>query len=288
MKSRLCLVQVVLVILIVAQALAIIIVSEGALQQKFTPTKLRFGEKSGRNVGEEPGRAIETGDELPELSKESLEEGLSRVALETERGLPDLREESDRAPVVPSHEHNEGVHHPTPNPGGLILASSFSYMQDPREVHRKKPLPHILPTFENLYHFHTTVHQQRLHAIIFHDDYSFKETFVKKYTSDYVKFVRVESPTFDHREPVIAPNDFRYVVFDKWLSANSKWDENKQVVVNGINYRWILISDLDMMFQRNPFPKLDDYAERRNISFFGCVMRCDVDIFCNIPVSIHC
>ncbi|KAL9191198.1 hypothetical protein ACHAXT_000904 [Thalassiosira profunda] len=67
-----------------------------------------------------------------------------------------------------------------PNPGGLILSSCFSYMQDPREVHRKRPLPHILPTFENMYHFHATVVHHNLHAILFYDDASFNATFVKR------------------------------------------------------------------------------------------------------------
>ena len=172
------------------------------------------------------------------------------------------------ASPVDGTQDSKPVHH-TPNPGGLILSSSFSYMQDPREVHRKRPLPHILPTFENIYHFHTTVVHQRLHAIIFHDDISFNATFVKKHTNDYIKFVRIEAPTFDNGEPVISPNDFRYVVFDKWMKANAIQNDDGQVIVNGNKYGWYMITDLDMIFQRNPFPKLDDYAMRQNLTFFG-------------------
>mmetsp|Transcript_11222 Transcript_11222/g.19721 ORF Transcript_11222/g.19721 Transcript_11222/m.19721 type:complete len:426 (-) Transcript_11222:263-1540(-) len=200
----------------------------------------------------QPEVATLNADEEPELAKarDNVDDANSAVSLE---GLSE--------PL--------GVHHTTPNPGGLILSASFSYRQDPREVNRRKPLPHILPTFENIYHYHTTVLQQGLHAIIFHDDYSFNETFVKKYTSEHIKFVRVEAPTFDHGEPIISPNDFRYVVFDRWLKANSEQDDKGQVIVNGINYGWYMISDLDMIFQRNPFPKLDGYAKLQNVSFFG-------------------
>ena len=41
---------------------------------------------------------------------------------------------------------HDTVFQPT-HPGGLILAASFSYMQDPREVHRKNPRPWIFPAF---------------------------------------------------------------------------------------------------------------------------------------------
>ena len=163
------------------------------------------------------------------------------------------------------------IRHTTPNPGGLILSSSFAYMQDPREVHRKHPLPHILPTYENMYHFDITVQQYGLHAIIFHDDLAFNQTFVEKHTSNSIKFVRVEAPTFDNGEPVIAPNDFRFVVMDKWLKAHSEIVDgtNGKALVNGINYGWITLSDMDVFFQRNPFPKLDKYAMQQNLTFFG-------------------
>jgi len=224
-------VEILLFVAILVQSLAIIILYEFASQ---------------------PEVATLNADEEPELAKarDNVDDANSAVSLE---GLSE--------PL--------GVHHTTPNPGGLILSASFSYRQDPREVNRRKPLPHILPTFENIYHYHTTVLQQGLHAIIFHDDYSFNETFVKKYTSEHIKFVRVEAPTFDHGEPIISPNDFRYVVFDRWLKANSEQDDKGQVIVNGINYGWYMISDLDMIFQRNPFPKLDGYAKLQNVSFFG-------------------
>lgn len=188
-----------------------------------------------------------------------------------------------------------GIHHNTAiNPGGLILSSSFSYMQDPREVHRKNPLPHILPTYENIYHFDTTVRHHKLHAIIFHDKYSFNESFVKKHTSEYLQFILIdddELPTHEfayditskltpkdkkkryedyNGDPLISPNDFRYVVFNKFLKEHSKIDEQKgQTLVNGIHYDWIMISDMDMIFQRNLFPLLNDYSKRYNLTFFG-------------------
>ena len=121
-----------------------------------------------------------------------------------------------------------------------------------------------------MYHFHTTVVHHKLHAILFHDDASFNATFVKRHASDYsIKFVRVEAPTFDKGEPVISPNDYRYVVFNEWLKEHSETNEKGQAIVDGVNYDWILISDLDVFFQRNPFPKLDSYAKRLNLTFFG-------------------
>lgn len=223
-----------LIVVILMQSLAIIIVYEGALQPKLTTSLIISNEVSASN--------------------------------DTNTDYINNPESSGDSANVEKHL---GVHHTTPNPGGLILSSSFSYRQDPREVNRKNPLPHILPTFENIYYFDTTVNHYGLHAIIFHDGISFNETFVKTHTSEYIKFVRVEAPTFDDGEPIISPNDFRYVVFDKWLKDNSILDPNGQMIVNGINYGWYLISDLDMMFQRNPFPKLDDYANRLNLTFFG-------------------
>ena len=120
-----------------------------------------------------------------------------------------------------------------------------------------------------MYHFHTTINHHGLHAIIFHDDYSFNETFVKKHTSEYIKFVRIEAPSFDNNEPIISPNDFRFVVFNTWLKENSQQNENGQTLVNGIQYDWYMISDLDVFFHRNPFPYLDEYSKRLNLTFFG-------------------
>lgn len=113
-----------------------------------------------------------------------------------------------------------------------------------------------------------TVHHYGLHAIIFHDNYSFNETFVKTHTSEYIKFVRVAAPTFDNNEPIISPNDFRYVVFNKWLKENSH-NESGKILVNGVDYNWFMIADNDIFFQRNPFPLLDDYSNRLNLTFFG-------------------
>jgi len=161
------------------------------------------------------------------------------------------------------------IRHGSPNPGGLILSACFSYMQDPREVNRKKKLPHVLPTYENIYHYHTTVVHRGLHAIIFHDDASFNSTFVERYESEYIKFVRIEAPSFGPNDPVISPNDYRYVVFSNYLKSNSHSDDGKTTAINGVWYNWMMISDLDMIFQRNPFPLLDRYAAEKNVTFFG-------------------
>ncbi len=237
------LIESVLIITILVQSVAIVFVYEGAFSQQ---------------------QAVSSAGGL----------GLASVDVSGDNTTLTSLNDSTNDEHAPSADHattideNGVVRHTTTNPGGLILAASFSYMQDPREVHRKKPLPHILPTYENMYHFQTTVHQQKLHAIIFHDDYSFNQTFVKKHTSEYVKFIRIEAPTFDHGEPVISPNDFRYVVFNNWIKANSE-QTDAGVMVNGINYGWYMISDLDMFFQRNPFKKMDEYANRLNLTFFG-------------------
>lgn len=181
------------------------------------------------------------------------------------------------------------------SPGGLILGAAFGYMQDPRETNRKNPRPHVLPTFENIYHFvslsslklsifdckfshpfahemkHTTVLHHQLHAIIFHDDFTFNSSFVDEHTVDpYVKFIRVQHPTFDNGEPVISPNDFRFQVFDKFIKENAVTNaEDQSVSVFGVKYGWFMISDLDMFFQRNPFPVIQKYADRGNYTFIG-------------------
>lgn len=238
----LCHVESLLVFAILVQSFAIIVVYEGTLQ---------------------PEKAA------PELANSDADEKAARgdvkaIVYTTQTSTP------PEGKTKPADNFERTVRHTTPNPGGLILSSSFSYRQDPREVNRRKPLPHIFPTFENMYHFHTTVHQHDLHAIIFHDDFSFNQTFVKKHTTEYIKFVRVEAPTFDRGEPVISPNDFRYVVFNRWLRENSERDdENGRVAVNGIEYGWYMIADLDVFFQRNPFPKLDQYAQLQSLTFFG-------------------
>jgi hypothetical protein len=204
-------------------------------------------------------------------------------------GVTWVADQEDKEGYYIGRNFQSSAHHNTPiNPGGLILSASFSYMQDPREVHRRKPLPHILPTFESMYHFHTTVNHYNLHAIIFHDEKSFNETFVKKYTTDSVKFVLVEEPHFDSGEPIISPNDFRYVVFDQWLKANSQINKgggkNNLPFVNGVNYNWFLIADLDVFFNTNPFQKLDEYASQQNLTFIGSF---DGGIWGNEQVSLQ-
>ena len=53
----------------------------------------------------------------------------------------------------PAANTNGRGHNDNESPGGLILSAAFGYMQDPRETNRRNPRPHILPTFENIYHF---------------------------------------------------------------------------------------------------------------------------------------
>jgi len=162
-------------------------------------------------------------------------------------------------------------------PGGLILTASFAYMQDPRETKKRRvPIPRSFPTFETLYHFHTTVVHYGLHAMILHDDDSFNETFVNRYsvgpynTSAFIKFVRVEAPSFSNGEPIISPNDFRYVAFNNWLNTNAVVSsDGSSVTVNGYEYEWLMVTDLDVFFQRNPFPVIDEYAKATNLTFIA-------------------
>jgi hypothetical protein len=142
--------------------------------------------------------------------------------------------------------------------GGLILTSYFSFRQDPRHIGKYE---HKLATFESMYHFHTTVVHYQLHAIIFHDGVAFDGDFVQKYTyKPYVQFVQVDPPTFGGGEPIITPNDYRYIIFDRYFQ-----NHNRQQRM----YEWYLIADLDIFFNRNPFEKLSEYHQAMNYTFFG-------------------
>ena len=213
-----------------------------------------------------------------------------------ERSAPDMSgaDAATPAKAAPGPTANTNArHNGNESPGGLILSAAFGYMQDPRETNRKNPRPHRLPTFENIYHFvslsslessilefsqtfahamkHTTVVHHQLHAIIFHDDFTFNSSFVEEHTvQPYVKFIRVQHPTFDNGEPVISPNDFRFQVFAKFMKENAVTNaEDQSVSVFGVKYGWFMIADLDIFFQRNPFPVIQRYADEGNYTFIG-------------------
>jgi hypothetical protein len=148
------------------------------------------------------------------------------------------------------------------SPKGIILSSYFGFRQDPRHIGKYE---HKLATFESMYHFHTTVVHYQLEAIIFHDGIAFNDDFIQKYTHEpYIRFVKVDPPTFDNGEPIISPNDFRYLIFDRFLKNQIQGQRFRQD-----GYDWYLIADLDVFFNRNPFEKLQEYHEKKNYTFFG-------------------
>ncbi|KAL7535300.1 hypothetical protein ACHAWF_005123 [Thalassiosira exigua] len=176
---------------------------------------------------------------------------------------------------LPRAKSHRGGRFVRPGSRGLILSNMFSYIQDPRQVHWKekrgeKPSPRTSPTFETIFQFHATVIHHDLRAIVFHDDESFDEAFVRRHASEpQLTFVRVEPPEFGADEPEISPNDFRFVAFDRWMKANVAVDGDGRATVDGVDYEWFVVADLDVFFNRDIFAKFEDYAARRNVTFFG-------------------
>jgi hypothetical protein len=138
--------------------------------------------------------------------------------------------------------------------GGIILTAYFYFATDPR--HKRHPKKKS--NSETLYHIRTSAIHYGLRLIVFHDRHAFDQDFVAKYTlAPYFTFVEVEPPALADGIQESSPNDFRYGMFNQYLKEHPN------------EYKWYLIADRDMIFNRDPFAKLDYYQETYSQDFFG-------------------
>lgn len=134
---------------------------------------------------------------------------------------------------------------------GIIMMAYFRFATDPRK--KNDAAAKEKPTFETIYHFWHSVVHNKLEAIIFHDEAAFGDAFVEKYSrSPYITFQKVDTDNHNNTNP----NDFRYTVFANYLQNHGR-------------HSWYLISDSDMIFNRNPFEAFDRYSRTENITYFG-------------------
>jgi len=158
-------------------------------------------------------------------------------------------------PVLSVSEIDDNVNSITINPHGkeegVIITSYFSYRGDPRQVNKTR----MRPNFEHIYNFYWPIVHNGLHTIIFHDEFSFDDAFVQKWShSPSIKFVKLDSkPHWYESNPL----DLRFDLYNEQLP---KFREK---------YKWFIISDLDMIFNRNPFTVLEKYERKDGKTFFG-------------------
>jgi hypothetical protein len=131
---------------------------------------------------------------------------------------------------------------------GVIFTSYLRFQQDPRIAEQLEP-----PTFQTIYHFYTSVVHNRLHAVIFYDELSFDEEFVKQFAyPPYIRFHKVQ-PADRH----LNPNDLRFRLYLDYLNEH------------GREYNWYLFADMDMLFNRNPFVVLEYLRVRYGHEYVG-------------------
>jgi len=133
---------------------------------------------------------------------------------------------------------------------GVIITSYFYFKTDPR----KQKLPQR-PGFEEIYHLYWSAIHQGLHVIIFCDEFSFDDDLILKWQRPpNITFMKLRSQPFWQESNAI---DLRFDLYNDHLPQLRH------------KYKWFLICDLDMIFNRNPFSQLDYYEETKNKTFFG-------------------
>lgn len=134
---------------------------------------------------------------------------------------------------------------------GVILTSYFGFATDPRNKGiRKQSI-----SFETIYHIYSSALHNKLHLLMFHDEEAFDPKFVERYShAPYISFIQVDSPS---NASETNPNDYRFTVFHEYMKTHRN------------QYKWYLIADRDMIFNRNPFIELDEYQAKDAQNFFG-------------------
>ena len=142
---------------------------------------------------------------------------------------------------------------------GVILTSYLTYKQDPRKFGKVPHRKHA--TFDDIYHFYTTVIFYKLRAVILHDR-AFTSDFIEKYAKPpFITFVQVEPPTYNVTEDTMVVNDYRYIV------TNEYFQQHSQTTFQDIE--WYLVADLDVFFNRDPFETLIEYHKKDKQTLFG-------------------
>ena len=135
---------------------------------------------------------------------------------------------------------------------GVVLTSYFTqkpHPNDPRDAHviGRQPNGYIPNnSFEYIEKWYNSLSDLKINSIIFHDDLS--EKFTKKYTNDYINFIKVE-----RQEVHYSNNDWRFFCFKEYLDSNL--------------FDWVVHADVsDVVAVKNPsdlfleFPEFDFYA----------------------------
>lgn len=112
------------------------------------------------------------------------------------------------------------------NDGDVVLASFFVSQKDPqRNVF-------ILPNFNYIKNFYTTVFYHKLKTVIMHD--ALPESFIRQYETPLIKFMKTDVPVD------FTVNDFRFIHYRKFLQSK--------------RYKYVFLADIsDVYFWRNPF-----------------------------------
>jgi len=143
------------------------------------------------------------------------------------------------------------IHNPDGREEGVIISSYFNFRSDPRN----KNVSRARRSFESIYNFYWSVVHNRLNAIIFYDEFAFDDALVEKWARPpNITFVKIYSqPHWYESNPL----DLRFDLYNEYLP----YFKDK--------YKWFMISDLDMIYNRNPFVLLNKYEKKDGKTFFG-------------------